>query len=245
MRFNPPPNWPQPPAGWSPPPGWEPDPSWPQPPFGWPLWIEEDEFVIPPYRAAASRAQSTQAWYRRTVFIVLLLIFCPPVGVFLLWLRPDWSVRRRGIVTAVVGIVVIIAALSSNPPPNTTTVLSPTAVGETPSSQAPASSRPPAPSPVVTKSLTPVTSAPPKTTAAAPVYTPAPAPPPTTQIPQPVQSIVQATTQLQSCYPLTNGGNCYEPGEYCRDDDHGMSGIDGDGDAITCEDNDGWRWERV
>lgn len=45
------------------------------------------------------------------------------------------------------------------------------------------------------------------------------------------------------CHPLTNSGNCYEPGEYCRDDDHGTSGIAGDGQAITCENNDGWRWE--
>ena len=29
----------------------------------------------------------------------------------------------------------------------------------------------------------------------------------------------------------------------CRDDDHGASGVAGDGEAITCEDNDGWRWE--
>jgi hypothetical protein len=46
-----------------------------------------------------------------------------------------------------------------------------------------------------------------------------------------------------SCYPLTNGGNCYEPGEYCRNSDHGVSGVAGNGEAIKCEDNNGWRWE--
>jgi hypothetical protein len=46
-----------------------------------------------------------------------------------------------------------------------------------------------------------------------------------------------------ACYPMTNSGNCYEPGEYCRADDHGTSGVAGDGEAITCEDNNGWRWE--
>jgi hypothetical protein len=58
-------------------------------------------------------------------------------------------------------------------------------------------------------------------------------------------STPSANTQPQptSCYPLTNGGNCYEPGEYCRDSDHGTSGVAGDGEAITCEDNNGWRWE--
>ncbi len=39
LKFNPPPGWPPPPAGWVPPEGWQPDPSWPVPPAGWPLWI--------------------------------------------------------------------------------------------------------------------------------------------------------------------------------------------------------------
>ena len=52
-----------------------------------------------------------------------------------------------------------------------------------------------------------------------------------------------ATPPAASCYPLTNGGNCYEPGEFCRASDHGASGVAGDGEAITCEDNNGWRWE--
>jgi hypothetical protein len=63
--------------------------------------------------------------------------------------------------------------------------------------------------------------------------TPAAAPPP----PPP------ASAAPVACQPLTNGGNCYEPGEFCRDSDHGASGVAGDGEAITCEDNDGWRWE--
>lgn len=41
MRFNPPPNWPAVPPGWTPPVGWQPDPSWPPPPPGWPLWVAE------------------------------------------------------------------------------------------------------------------------------------------------------------------------------------------------------------
>ena len=40
-RFNPPPGWPQPPAGWVPPAGWQPDPSWPAPPAGWPFWVDD------------------------------------------------------------------------------------------------------------------------------------------------------------------------------------------------------------
>lgn len=78
------------------------------------------------------------------------------------------------------------------------------------------------------KAPAPSTSAP-TTHAAAPATSAPPAPP--------------STKAAVSCYPLTNGGNCYEPGEYCRNSDHGVSGIAGDGEAIICEDNDGWRWE--
>jgi cardiolipin synthase len=51
------------------------------------------------------------------------------------------------------------------------------------------------------------------------------------------------TPKPTGCYPKTDSGTCYEPGEYCRDSDHGSSGVAGDGGAIVCEDNDGWRWE--
>ena len=46
-----------------------------------------------------------------------------------------------------------------------------------------------------------------------------------------------------ACYPKTTSGNCYAPGEACRETDHGMSGLAGNGEAIVCENNDGWRWE--
>lgn len=45
------------------------------------------------------------------------------------------------------------------------------------------------------------------------------------------------------CHPLSDEGTCYEPGEFCRDSDHGVTGVAGDGETITCEDNNGWRWE--
>lgn len=41
MRFNPPPNWPPSPPGWTPPPDWRPDPRWPAPPPGWQLWVQD------------------------------------------------------------------------------------------------------------------------------------------------------------------------------------------------------------
>ncbi len=56
-------------------------------------------------------------------------------------------------------------------------------------------------------------------------------------------SSAPAPSTAPSCTPISDGGTCYEPGEYCRDDDHGASGIAGDGESIVCEDNDGWRWQ--
>ncbi|WP_456845465.1 LppU/SCO3897 family protein [Cellulomonas sp. P5_C6] len=41
MKFNPPPNWPPPPEGFTPEPGWTPDPMLPAPPPGWQLWVED------------------------------------------------------------------------------------------------------------------------------------------------------------------------------------------------------------
>lgn len=41
LVFNPPPGWPKPPKGWTPPNAWKPDPVWPPPPPGWQLWIPD------------------------------------------------------------------------------------------------------------------------------------------------------------------------------------------------------------
>jgi cytoskeletal protein RodZ len=64
----------------------------------------------------------------------------------------------------------------------------------------------------------------------------------TTQAAPPASS---ASTAPASCHPLSNEGHCYEPGEFCRTGDHGTSGVAGDGEAIKCEDVNGWRWEPV
>jgi hypothetical protein len=74
----------------------------------------------------------------------------------------------------------------------------------------------------------------------APTSPPRPAPPPTTAAPPPPPPPSPAT-----CHPLSDEGTCYEPGEFCRDSDHGVTGLAGDGETIRCEDNDGWRWEPV
>jgi len=47
MRFNPPPGWPTPPEGWSPPTGWTPPPAWPAAPEGWQLWLPDESVAAP------------------------------------------------------------------------------------------------------------------------------------------------------------------------------------------------------
>jgi hypothetical protein len=71
----------------------------------------------------------------------------------------------------------------------------------------------------------------PTTHAAAPATSRAPVPP--------------ASAAPVSCHPLTNGGKCYEAGETCRNVNHGMTGVAGDGEAISCQNNDGWHWEQA
>ena len=65
------------------------------------------------------------------------------------------------------------------------------------------------------------------------------APPPTTTSPTPQSP----PTGSAGCYPIDDEGGCYEPGEYCRDDNHGATGRAGNGDTITCEYDNGWYWE--
>lgn len=57
--FNPPPGWPKPEEGWTPPPGWKPDPSWPEPPKGWDFWTEKvEEFGSSLFSSTAASASS-------------------------------------------------------------------------------------------------------------------------------------------------------------------------------------------
>jgi cell division septation protein DedD len=95
-----------------------------------------------------------------------------------------------------------------------------------PATTAPVKS-PPATAPPAT--TTPVTASP---VTAPPVTAPPVTAPPAITPPAPA-----------GCHPLSSGGNCYEAGELCSAADHGLSGVAGNGEAITCEDNDGWRWE--
>jgi hypothetical protein len=66
---------------------------------------------------------------------------------------------------------------------------------------------------------------------------PAPASPP------PAAGTAAPTAAAQGCYPRSDEGSCYEPGEYCRAADQGVAGIAGDGQTIVCMDDNGLRWE--
>jgi len=74
------------------------------------------------------------------------------------------------------------------------------------------------------------------------VATATPAQPPAAAAP-PSSAPAQPPAAPAGCYPLSNSGTCYRPGEFCRTSDHGRTGRTADGEAIICENDDGWRWE--
>jgi len=65
LVFNPPPGWPKPPDGWTPPRGWTPDPVWPDPPPGWQLWLapdaDSDVSAIPPSSESSCESPTPSA----------------------------------------------------------------------------------------------------------------------------------------------------------------------------------------
>jgi hypothetical protein len=64
---------------------------------------------------------------------------------------------------------------------------------------------------------------------------------------EPLATSAPATVAASTpaCHPLSDEGACYEPGEFCRASDQGVTGLAGDGKTIICEENDGLRWEPV
>ena len=62
-RFNPPPNWPPAPDGWTPPAGWRPDPAWGPAPAGWNFWVEDIDVDATLLPSASSPADSSDSPY--------------------------------------------------------------------------------------------------------------------------------------------------------------------------------------
>lgn len=166
--------------------------------------------------------------------------------------RKPWYKRRWVRITGVIGALAVIIALSNHSGTSPAAATAP-ASSATPRAQAPkATPKPPKATPKVTpkpsKTAAPAAPVSPAQVSASPAQTtPAAAVPAQPSSPAPAQSAQSAAPPAAAapagCYPLSNAGNCYEPGEYCRNADHGVSGMAGDGEAITCEDNNGWRWE--
>ncbi|MEV7213612.1 hypothetical protein AB0O31_11035 [Kitasatospora cineracea] len=132
--------------------------------------------------------------------------------------------------------------------------VAPASVAPSHSSSAPA----PSPSPTPTPTPTP-TPEPAQTPEATPTPTPEPTAAATTQPPKtaatkPATTPTAARTtskppaepahtqQAAGCHPLSNAGNCYKAGQFCRAGDHGVSGTDATGRTIVCVDKNGWRW---
>jgi hypothetical protein len=149
-------------------------------PYGWSLWVNDDEHLLWTVPTLVPVPSQQLPWHKRTLTVTLLLIFFFPVGLVLLWLRQDWSVRRRGWITGAVAVLVIIAASTSNPRPVTTIQAGPAAGGSSSSPLATPPSVPASPS----VSAAAVVAAPPKTSAP-PRTTAAPTPTRTTQSPEP------------------------------------------------------------
>jgi hypothetical protein len=337
-RFNPPPNWPAPPPGWVPVPGWQPSPEWPAPPPGWQLWIDDTtsaQVIVsqplggyypeqpqgqPPWRVGYPSSGYSPTGQRGTATASDSTVPQMPA--------PDRvrrkSPRKRNVILLAVAAFLLIGAIGDalgvGKQANTaaTAPTSTTSVSHAAQSSSAAAAKSSAPLNAAAKAeaacgkrgfasgdiyvrmLSPgiqwtaqelggewgwnasldkcltsvqmaIATAPrsagnctqvgyaadnpgydPNATVAAPlmhvVAQAGPACPAAAQS-TPVQTsptaapVTAASSAPAGCYPLTNGGNCYEPGEYCRNADHGMSGVAGDGEAIICEDNDGWRWE--
>ena len=62
-RFNPPPNWPPAPDGWTPPAGWRPDPAWGPAPAGWNFWVEDIDVDATLLPSASSPSDSSDSPY--------------------------------------------------------------------------------------------------------------------------------------------------------------------------------------
>lgn len=196
------------------------------------MWVDDDG--MPGTTFAPQRSMKTP-WYRRTGYVVLLLIVFFPAGLVLLWLRGDWSVRRRGIISGATAVWALILLASTNSPPPTTVALSPTAgqnssspiatVGSSAASAVTSSQSPsvsPSPSAV---SLSPSHSAPTKSAS------PSKAAPSTTRATH--AATTQAAAQKSTCGAPKNpyGYN------FCGNGGHITSPASGVCDYFNCIDN--------
>jgi outer membrane biosynthesis protein TonB len=104
------------------------------------------------------------------------------------------------------------------PSPSATTAPAPAPV----ETVAPATPKPPAPAPAATTAKPPATKA------------PVPAPAPTKTVEAPHTTSAPAPAPAGNCEIVSNAGNCYKAGQFCRNDDLGRSTHDAGGRLIYC-----------
>lgn len=52
-------------------------------------------------------------WYTKNVWIILLLVFFFPIGLFLMWKYSKWGKKTKGIITAVILILAIVSSVDN------------------------------------------------------------------------------------------------------------------------------------
>jgi hypothetical protein len=133
------------------------------------------------------------------------------------------------VTAAVVLLIIIGAAVGSSKKKNSDATATTAATATT--------SAPPV---TVTRATAPPTTSTPPPTTTPPTTAPPVTSPPVTSPPATAPASQAAPT---TCSPVAASGNCYSAGEFCSNADHGLNGTTASGEAITCEDNNGWRWE--
>ncbi|WP_416873494.1 hypothetical protein [Kitasatospora sp. SC0581] len=108
-----------------------------------------------------------------------------------------------------------------------------------PTATAPADPAAPSAPPAAPAPAAPVAPAPAAPAAPAPAAPPAPAP---THAPPAPQPAAPSEHQASAC-TTDSKGNCIVRGRICPNSAHGDTGSDANGRALTCRDNNGWRWE--
>jgi hypothetical protein len=146
---------------------------------------------------------------------------------------------------SIVVALVLFAAAEACGGPSTATTAPAAVATSTPTSNitpAPTATAEPASTPNPTVVSTPTPRMHSQTTAPrAPAAPVAPAPPVAAKPPPPPPPPPPPVSA--GCYPLSNSGTCYQPGEFCRNSDHGKTGRAGNGKSIICQNKNGWRWE--
>ncbi|MBU5305179.1 hypothetical protein [Eubacterium callanderi] len=52
-------------------------------------------------------AMDKEPWYKRNWFVILMLIFLPPIGIILMWVFKKWSTATRTVLSIIIGIYTI------------------------------------------------------------------------------------------------------------------------------------------